>query len=56
MGRIEGRLAELGIVLPNIPTPLANYVPAKRARSMMCTAGQVSASGDREYKRRSART
>ncbi len=31
MSRIEERLGEMGVTLPNLPTPLANYVPAKRA-------------------------
>jgi len=50
MGRIEDRLHELGVVLPTIPTPIANYVPAKRVGSVIYTAGQVSASKDREHK------
>jgi len=50
MGRIESRLHDLGIVLPVIPTPIANYVPAKRVGGVIYTAGQVSASKDREYK------
>ena len=50
MGRIDDRLRELGIDLPSVPTPIANYVPAKRVGSLVTTAGQVSVAGGREYK------
>jgi len=42
MGRIEERLQELGIALPHLPPPLANYVPAVRVGTLVQTAGQVS--------------
>ena len=42
-GRIEKRLADLGIVLPTPPSPAANYVPAVLAGSLLVCAGQVSA-------------
>lgn len=35
------RLAELGITLPAVPTPLASYVPAVRHGDMIYTSGQV---------------
>lgn len=50
MGRIDNRLRELGIVVPTMPKPIANYVPAKRFGNVVHTAGQVSALKDREYK------
>ena len=50
MSRIEERLGEVGVTLPKLPTPLANYVPAKRAGNLVFTAGQVSAVEGRAYK------
>ncbi len=50
MGRIDDRLRELGITLPPTPTPLANYVPAKRVGILAVTAGQVSVTPDHEYR------
>src|SRR6266571_8106859 len=50
MSRVEERLGEMGVTLPNLPTPIANYVPAKRAGNLVFTAGQVSAVEGREYK------
>src|SRR2546421_10968505 len=49
MSRVEERLGEMGITLPNLPAPLANYVPAKRAGNLVFTAGQISALEGREY-------
>lgn len=42
-GRIEQRLADLGIVLPVPPTPVANYVPTVRTGQLLMCSGQVSA-------------
>jgi enamine deaminase RidA (YjgF/YER057c/UK114 family) len=50
MEKFEDRLRELGIALPSLPTPIANYVPAKRVGNLIFTAGQVSAADGREYK------
>ena len=50
MEKFEGRLHELGIALPSLPSPIANYVPAKRVGNLIFTAGQVSVAGGREYK------
>ena len=47
---IEGRLKELGIVIPEIQSPLANYVSSKRTGNLIFTAGQVSSLGDRIIK------
>ena len=50
MSRIEERLSDMGVTLPNLPTPIANYVPAKRAGNLIFTAGQVSAVEGQAYK------
>jgi enamine deaminase RidA (YjgF/YER057c/UK114 family) len=41
-GRIEKRLAELGITLPVAATPQANYVPTVLTGSLLFCSGQVS--------------
>jgi enamine deaminase RidA (YjgF/YER057c/UK114 family) len=41
MGRTLTRLAELGIELPAVATPLAAYVPAVRTGDLVYTSGQV---------------
>lgn len=35
------RLRELGIELPSVPTPAGAYLPARRAGSLVFTAGQL---------------
>ena len=40
-GRIEARLAELGIELPPPAKPAANYVPTVRTGNLVYVAGQV---------------
>lgn len=42
MSKIENRLAELGIVLPQPNAPVANYVPFVRAGDLIHISGQVS--------------
>jgi enamine deaminase RidA (YjgF/YER057c/UK114 family) len=37
----EDRLAELGLTLPSVPTPVAAYVPAVRTGNYVYTSGQV---------------
>ena len=37
----EERLAELGLSVPEVPTPVATYVPAVRVGSLVYTAGQL---------------
>jgi enamine deaminase RidA (YjgF/YER057c/UK114 family) len=37
----EKRLAELGLTLPNVGTPVANYVPAVRSGSLIFLAGHI---------------
>ncbi len=39
-GRIEARLAELGIELPQPPAPVANYVPYVVTENLVYVAGQ----------------
>jgi enamine deaminase RidA (YjgF/YER057c/UK114 family) len=41
-GRIEARLAELGVVLPDAPPPAANYVPWVRVGGVVHVSGQIS--------------
>ncbi|MDT5103596.1 MAG: hypothetical protein QOI25_1109 [Mycobacterium sp.] len=38
---VSAKLAELGISLPDVVTPLAAYVPAVRTGNLVYTAGQV---------------
>ena len=38
---IADKLKELGIVLPEVPAPVAAYVPAVRAGDFVFTAGQI---------------
>ena len=49
MNRYEARLREMGVTLPTLPKPLANYVPAKRSGNLVFTAGQVSSANGVEY-------
>ncbi len=37
----SARLAELGLVLPSVPAPLAAYLPAVKSRGLIRTAGQL---------------
>ena len=39
---IEKRLSELGVSLPEAPTPAANYVPFVRSGALLFVSGQVS--------------
>lgn len=41
MSRADERLTELGIALPEPPTPAAAYQPWSRAGSLIATAGQL---------------
>jgi len=36
----EARLKQLGIVLPNVPAPVANYVPFRLAGNLLFLSGQ----------------
>lgn len=46
MGRVEGRLKELGIVLPDPAAPVANYVPFVQLGPDVYVSGQVSKGPD----------
>lgn len=49
-GRIESRLKELGITLPDAPVPQANYVPYRRSGNQVFISGQVSITSDASAK------
>ncbi len=50
MGKIDNRLAELGIVLPSPAKPVANYVGWVRTGNLVFTSGQVTlADGKLQY-------
>jgi enamine deaminase RidA (YjgF/YER057c/UK114 family) len=47
MGAVEDRLAELGLSVPAVATPVASYVPSVRSGSLVYTSGQLPmASGE----------
>ena len=46
MSKVEARLVELGIALPEPVSPIANYVPFVRAGSLLHISGQVSLGTD----------
>lgn len=41
MAKIEERLNDLGIIIPDAPKPVASYIPAKKAGNLIFTAGQL---------------
>ena len=41
MGKVESRINELKIVLPEAPKPVAAYIPAKQTGKLVFTAGQL---------------
>lgn len=42
MGKIEKRLEDLGITLPEVPKPLGTYIPVNRYGDLVYTSGQGS--------------
>lgn len=51
MGKVEDRLKEMGYSLPEVPTPLAAYVPGVKLGNLIFTSGQVAiADGKLVYK------
>ena len=47
MGKVEERLSELGIQIPDVPTPLGSYKPASVSGSLIFVSGQLPLSGGR---------
>lgn len=45
-GKIDARLAELGITLPDAPAPAANYVPFVQIGDLVFISGQISQGPD----------
>ena len=44
-GSVTSRLADLGVTLPAVATPLAAYVPAVRTGNLVYTSGQLPLAG-----------
>ena len=42
MGNFEGKLAAMGVTLPDAPAPAANYVPYVLAGDILYVSGQIS--------------
>ena len=40
-GQVAARLQELGIILPEAVSPVANYVPSRRSANLLIISGQV---------------
>jgi enamine deaminase RidA (YjgF/YER057c/UK114 family) len=45
----EQRLAALGVVLPEVPAAIANYVPAVRSGQLVFLAGQIARGADGKF-------
>ena len=41
MGKVESKLNELKLSLPDVPKPVAAYIPAKQTGNLVFTAGQL---------------
>jgi enamine deaminase RidA (YjgF/YER057c/UK114 family) len=41
MGNIESHLEKIGLKLPEVPKPVAAYIPAKQSGKLIFTAGQL---------------
>ncbi len=47
---LDQRLQELGIILPDTPVPMANYVPFVRTGNLLYLSGQGPRYGDNQFK------
>jgi len=47
MSKVDARLAELGLVLPEPANPVANYMPSRRSGRLLVVSGQVPIEGGR---------
>jgi enamine deaminase RidA (YjgF/YER057c/UK114 family) len=45
-GKVEARLASLGLALPAAPNPVANYVPSVLIGDLLYISGQISKGAD----------
>ncbi|MCV2867868.1 RidA family protein [Defluviimonas sp. WL0002] len=45
-GKIDARLGELGVTLPDAPAPAANYVPFVQVGDLVFVSGQISQGPD----------
>lgn len=50
MNSVEEKLSALGISLPEVPRPMANYVPAVRTGNLLFLSGQGPRFGANEFK------
>jgi enamine deaminase RidA (YjgF/YER057c/UK114 family) len=48
--KIDQRLKELGIEIPDVPTPMANYVPSVRTGNLLYLSGQGPRLADGTFK------
>ena len=47
---VEQKLKELGITLPQVPTPVANYVPYVQTGNLLFLSGQGPRTGEKDFK------
>ena len=45
-GKVDAKLAQMGVVVPDAPAPAANYVPYVIAGDMVYVSGQISKGDD----------
>lgn len=45
MGKVEERLDELGIQIPDVPTPVGSYKPASASGNLIFVSGQLPIAG-----------